>query len=254
MSKPPATAAWLTNPRPNPRAAVRLFCFPYAGCGASAFHRWPAGLPPTVEVRPVQLPGRESRFREEPFTRLTPLVGALADALRPHLDRPFVFFGHSLGALVSFELARELRRRGGPAPVGLLVAGRGAPHLPQRKPLLGHLPDEEFVEQLAAYGGVPAEVLAHQELLSLLLPALRADVLVSDTYTPTADTPLACPLHVYGGLEDADVPREDLQAWQELTTGPFDLHLFPGGHFFLHTAEALVLARVAQDLQLVARG
>jgi medium-chain acyl-[acyl-carrier-protein] hydrolase len=202
----------------------------------------------------VQLPGRESRFREPAFTRLSALIEGLTDALRPFLDRPFAFFGHSMGAVVGFELTRELRRRGGPAPRCLLVSARGAPQLPPRRAPLHSLSDDELVERLTAIGGVPPEVLAHRELLSLVLPALRADVQVSDTYRCVPEAPLTCPVRAYGGQEDADVTREDLQAWQEQTTGRFDLQMFPGGHFFLHTAETLLLARVAEDLREVLRG
>jgi len=127
--------SWITYPRPNPEASLRLFCFPYAGGGTTIFRAWPQGMPDDVEVAPVQLPGREGRLREPSFTQINPLVRALADALRPHLDREFAFFGHSMGAIISFELARELRRRRGPAPAHLFVSGRAAPQIPVEGPL-----------------------------------------------------------------------------------------------------------------------
>src|SRR5438552_7109196 len=127
MTGLPVTDSWLACLKPRPHAAVRLFCFPYAGGGASAFRCWPDALPASIEVCPVQLPGRETRFREPPYTRLAPLAEALGHALRPFLDRPFAFFGHSMGALVAFELTRWLRRAGGPQPAHLFVSACAAP-------------------------------------------------------------------------------------------------------------------------------
>src|SRR5262249_13687929 len=127
MIGPTARERWLACARPRPQADIRLFCFPYAGGGASVFRGWADGLPASVEVCPVQLPGRGTRFREPAFTRLPPLIEALAESLRPHLDRPFAFFGHSLGALVAFELARYLHQHQGREPVRLFVSGCGGP-------------------------------------------------------------------------------------------------------------------------------
>lgn len=251
MKKSLATESWLTCPRPIPHPDLRLFCFPYAGRGASIFHHWPASLPGFVEVRPVQLPGREGRFRQPPFNRLLPLVEALAEGLGPWLDRPFAFFGHSMGALVSFELARELRRRGRPGPSCLVVSGHGAPQLPPRTPPLRDLPDDEFLAKLSALGGLPDEAFRHAELLSLLLPVLRADFTACETYVCPEESPLACPISAYGGLEEHHTPREDLEAWNLHTTGRFRVRQFPGGHFFLHSAGSLVLDMLAHDLMPV---
>lgn len=249
MNKSPGPTPWLACPRPNPRAAMRLFCLPYAGSGASAFRRWPESLPASVEIRSVQLPGREGRFREPPFTRLMPLAQALADGLRSYLDRPFAFFGHSMGALVSFELTRQLRRQGGPTPVGLLVSGRSAPQVPCRSSPLHVLPDNELVAWLAARGGLLEEVRQNRELLSVVLPALRADLAVCETYPYLAEAPLDCPITAYGGLQDSQTTWTDLQAWAQQTTARFGLRMFPGGHFFMHTAEAMVLQAVSRDLE-----
>ena len=250
MSKPSLTATWLTNPRPNPRAELRLFCFPYAGRGASVFHRWPAALPATVEVRPVQLPGRESRFGEPAFTHFMPVVEALADALRPFLDRPFAFFGHSMGALVAFGLARELRRQGAAAPAGLLVSGRRAPQVPARARPLHRLSDDELVAKLAARGGLVPEVRQNRELLALMLPVLRADLAVCEAYTYLAEPPLSCPITAYGGWEDPQASQDDLRAWGEQTAARFRLRMFVGSHFFVHSAEPKVLEALAGDLPL----
>jgi medium-chain acyl-[acyl-carrier-protein] hydrolase len=253
MSKTSATATWLTNPRPNPRAELRLICFPYAGRGASVYHHWPTALPATVEVRPVQLPGRESRFGEPAFTQFMPLVEALAGALRPFLDRPFAFFGHSMGAVVSFGVARELRRRGDAAPAGLLVSGRRAPQCPARARPVHRLSDEELVAKLVARGGLVPEIRHNRELLALMLPVLRADLAVCETYAYLAEPPLSCPITAYGGWDDPQASQEDLRAWGEQTSGRFRLRMFVGSHFFLHSAETLLLEAVARDLPLPSR-
>ncbi|MCS6845860.1 MAG: thioesterase II family protein [Caldilineales bacterium] len=226
---------WLSCPKPNPVATVRLFCFPYSGAAASVYYPWADLLPPNIEVCPVQLPGHGTRLREPLATRLAPQVEALAAGLAPAFDRPFAFFGHSMGALLSFELARYLRRTGRPGPVHLFVSGHGAPHLPDRNPPLHALPDDQFVAKLRELNGTPEEVLRHQELLQLLIPVLRADFAVCETYVYQPEPPLACPISAYGGLGDGYVNREELAAWREQTTGPFALRMFPGDHFYLNS-------------------
>jgi medium-chain acyl-[acyl-carrier-protein] hydrolase len=239
---------WLAYREINPRARLRLFCFPYAGGGASSYRGWSAALPADVEVCPVQLPGRESRLREPPFDRLEPLVGALADALRPHLDLPFAFFGHSLGALLSFELARELRRRGAVLPLHLFASGRRAPQVPAREENIHDLPEAEFLVKLRELNGTPEEVLQHSELMRLLVPVLRADFAVNETYVFRPDEPFEMAISAFGGLADQDVTREDLVGWREQTRGAFRLRMLPGDHFFLHGARDLLTEAVARDL------
>jgi medium-chain acyl-[acyl-carrier-protein] hydrolase len=239
---------WMIYPRPNPAARLRLFCFPYAGGRASMFRHWPEALPPSVDVGLVQLPGRETRLGEPPFTRLEPLVRALAEALRPHLNRPFAFFGHSMGALVSFELARELRRASAPTPVQLLVSGCPAPQLGALGPLLHSLPEPDFKKELRRLGGTPRDVLGHAELMQLLLPLLRADFAAYETYTHQWEPLLDCPISALGGLDDQQVSPGRLHAWSEQTRRRFRLRMLPGDHFFLHAREPLVLAWITEEL------
>jgi medium-chain acyl-[acyl-carrier-protein] hydrolase len=240
---------WLACARPRPHADIRLFCFPYAGGGASVFRGWADGLPGSVEVCPVQLPGRETRFREPAFTRLPPLIEALAESLRPHLDRPFAFFGHSLGALVAFELARYLRQHQGREPFQLFVSGCGGPQARgQAGSFIHTLPAAEFWQEVRRLNGSPAAVLDNEELTELLLPTLRADFALCETYTYAAGPPLTCPVCALGGLGDDTVDRQDLDAWRELTTGAFRLRMLPGDHFFLQTAQPLLLQGLAQEL------
>jgi medium-chain acyl-[acyl-carrier-protein] hydrolase len=239
---------WLPWFRPKPGAKVRLFCFPYAGGGASVYRAWGDCLPGPVDVCAVQLPGRETRFREHPFARLPLLVEALAGALRPHLDRPFAFFGHSLGALVAFELSRRLQRDHGPRPVRLFVSGCGAPQTRVPGRAIHALPPAEFREELRRLNGTPADLLDNDELMDLMLPTLRADFGLCETYAYVAGPPLACPVTALGGLGDDAVSRQELDAWREQTTGPFRVRMLPGDHFFLHSARPLLTQALAQEL------
>lgn len=244
----PPHQRWLAYRESNPRARTRVFCFPYAGGGASVYRGWAAALPGDLEVCPVQLPGRESRLRDQPYTELPPLVATLADVLPPYFDLPFVFFGHSLGSLVAFELARELRRRGGPQPLHLFASGRRAPQLPAREEPIHDLPEPQFIEKLRELNGTPEEVLAHVELMRLLLPILRADFSVNETYAYVPEPPFDFGISAFGGLGDEDVTREDLAAWNEHTRGRFRLRMLPGDHFFLHGGRDLVTEALARDL------
>jgi medium-chain acyl-[acyl-carrier-protein] hydrolase len=232
---------------------MRLFCFPYAGGGASAYRGWAASLPADLEVCPVQLPGRESRLREPAFDRPEPLVATLADALGAHLDLPFAFFGHSMGAMLSFELARELRRRGSALPLHLFVSGRRAPQVPSREEDIHALPEPEFLAKLRELNGTPEEVLQHAELMRLLTPVLRADFAVNETYVFRPEAPLDLGISAFGGLGDQEVTREDIVGWSEHARGPFRLRMLPGDHFFLHSARDLITESLARDLAEITR-
>lgn len=243
-----ATDSWFVRFRPAPEADLRLFCFAYAGGGASAFRTWPDGLPGGVEVCAVQLPGHESRIREDAHRHVGPLVSALAEVIGPLLDRPFAFFGHSMGALIAFELARELRRTSRPQPVRLSPAAFRAPQLPNPNIRIHHLPEEMLTVVLRGEG-VPEQVLANAELMAALLPTLRADFELCDTYSYRDEAPLGCPLSIFGGLDDVRVAAPDLQGWRDHTTAGSSVSMLPGSHFFLHTAQDALLAALAQDLE-----
>lgn len=216
------------------------------------YRTWPEGLPSDVEVCAVRLPGREARFSERPFDRAEALVAGAADALTPLFDAPFAFFGHSMGALIAFELARELRRRGGPQPVRLVVSGARAPHRPNPDPPLRHLSDREFLEEVRLrYDGIPGAVLANQELVDLLMPCLRADFTLVETYSYTDEAPLELPISCFGGKGDTRVSADDLEAWKAQTAGRFALRLFEGDHFFLQSAEGEVHRAVGEELGVV---
>jgi medium-chain acyl-[acyl-carrier-protein] hydrolase len=253
MTSTSAVSPWLVRARPNPNAALRLFCFPYAGGSAQIYRAWPQRLPPSVEVCAVQLPGRGNRLREPPFTDLDTLVRALAEALLPYLDQPFAFFGHSMGALICFELAHRLRERGSPGPIQLFVSGHRAPQLKRDEPTSYDLPEPELLEELRRINGTPREVLEHPELIQLMLPLLRADFKVVQTYLYAPRAPLDTPLTAFGGLRDADVSREQMAGWREQTTAEFSLHMLPGDHFFIQTSEALLLEVLSRRLDQLSR-
>jgi acyl transferase domain-containing protein/surfactin synthase thioesterase subunit len=227
------TSAWLPFNSGQSSAAARLFCFPHAGAGASVYQAWPSLFPPDIEICPIQLPGRETRLQETAFTRLQPLIVSLTEAIADYLDRPFAFFGHSFGALLSFELTRYLRRQGLPQPCHLFLSARRAPQLPDFETPIHNLPEDRFIEALKPWGGIPSEVLQTPEFSQLYLPPLRADFALLETYFYAKDKPVDCPIYGFGGQEDSTVNQRELEAWQEQTNQKMNLKLFSGDHFFL---------------------
>ncbi len=247
-------SAWIVPGPAGIKPRLRLFCLPYAGGGAAAYAQWVNRLPRDVEVCRVQLPGRENRLREAPFTSITPLVETVAEAIRPYLDRPFAIFGHSLGALTSFELVRQVRRRFDLSPAQLFVSARWAPHLPDPEPLIYQLPDAEFIATLRRrYNNIPDAVADDPELMEIFLPLLRADVTMLDTYAYTADQPFDCPITAYGGSDDRRVTRAGLEAWRAHTRQAFSVKVFPGEHFYLQGARDQLLQALSQELMALLR-
>jgi medium-chain acyl-[acyl-carrier-protein] hydrolase len=249
MTKSSTAGSWLSCFRRNPNAALRLICFPHVGSGANIFRAWPDGLPAAVEVCPIQLPGRERRVLEPAFNNLSLLVETVAPALIPYLDKPFAFFGHSMGAAICFELARHLRQTQNVEPIHLFVSGRQAPQLrEQGTKTIYDLPEDAFLEELRRLKGTPEEVLQQPELMNFMMPMLRADFELIETYIYSVGPPLDCPITALGGTQDEEVSREDLEAWREQTTAHFSLHMLPGDHFFLHSAASLLLKILSQEL------
>lgn len=251
MQAPAPSGAWIIRPRLSAHVRLRLFCIPHAGGGPSFFRPWLNDLPAEIELGLIHLPGREGRLAEAPLADLPGLVQTLAAHLRPYLDRPFALYGHSLGALIAFELSRQLRREGGPLPAQLCLAAMPAPHLPSDGPPMHALPEMAFVAAIRQrYASIPEEVAGDAELRALLLPALRADLTVLETYAYQPEEPLDCPLSVFGGLDDTTVSREQLGAWRDHTRGRCVVRMFPGGHFFPEQARAFLLPAIVQDLSL----
>ena len=187
-------------------------------------------------------------MREPSFTRLEPLIEALLPALLPHLDKPFAFFGHSMGASIGFELARRLRRESAPLPAHLFLSGRRAPQIPDTTQPHHALPEPEFLRKVRNLNGTPLEILDNPELMQLMIPILRADFAVCETYDYRPEPPLACPVSAFGGLQDQEVSSEDLAGWAEQTSAAFILRMLPGDHFFLHTARRQLLETICREL------
>jgi len=242
-----AAARWIVRPRPRPLAALRLVCFPYAGGGAQVYRTWPDALSAEIELLSIALPGRDARLREPLFRSMPPLVAALTDAIGGAIQPPFAIFGHSFGALLGFAFALELRRRGLTQPVQLFASGRRAPQLPEPRPMRD-LPEPEFLAGLRRLGGIPDSVFDEPELMDYFLPILRADFAVTETTVLTADPPLDYPIVALGGTDDDRASPDELDGWRIHTAAGFDRELFPGGHFFLQTDRAGLLAALARRL------
>jgi medium-chain acyl-[acyl-carrier-protein] hydrolase len=240
---------WLTFRTMSVKARVRLFCFPHAGGSSLTYRPWQSQIPNFVDVCPVELPGHGTRRRESPLTSLPEMVEAAGKGIAPALDMPFAFFGHSMGALIAFEVARYLKDSGAGKPVGIFASGRQAPHLIDRDAPIHALPEAEFLKELRDYNGTPDDILHNDELMELLLPTLRADFMAIETYRGMPSTSqIHCPITVVGGLADS-VTREELEAWRAYTDGHFSLRMFDGDHFFLYgAAEAQLLEVLAREL------
>jgi medium-chain acyl-[acyl-carrier-protein] hydrolase len=244
---------WLVNWKPNRRASVRLFCFPYGGGGDSIFRSWQQSLSDTIEVCPVQLPGRGSRMTEPPCTDINQLVRDAGQALAPYLDKPFALFGHSMGALIAFELARHMRSKYSVQPVHLFASGRRSPQT-TNEPLDPKLFDSELPAMLRRNNGTPEEVLENPELMELVLPIIRADLALCKSYVYIPKPPFSFPITAFGGLDDHGVPRRYIEGWREHTIGPFVLRMLPGDHFFLNTSRLLLLEAISKELEQDMKG
>jgi surfactin synthase thioesterase subunit len=230
------------RPRKRPTAALRLVCFPHAGVGTSVFRGWAEELPNDVEVCLIQLPGREGRLREDLFFSIPLLAEQLVAEFRDLLERPFVLYGHSLGATIAFEVARSLRRAQLPQPSHLFVGASPAPQLPWRHDLLRDLTEAEFIHALEArYAEMPKVVMDDPQMRALLVPVLRADVTMVETYQCASESPLACSITAYGGTQDRAVMQSELEAWKVQTAKEFRLVMLDGDHFFLQGQKAALL-------------
>ncbi|HWY22626.1 MAG TPA: alpha/beta fold hydrolase [Candidatus Acidoferrum sp.] len=236
---------------PAKRVRITLLCFSGAGGSSPVFHDWIRRLPAWLDLKSVVLPGHPGRFREKPAEELVGLACALAEEFESVLDKPFALFGHSLGALLAFEVARIAQQRGR-VPTHLFVSACAAPQLPRRIRFLHNLPDRELQQQLVQYSRVPANIVNTPELMQLVLPVFRADIRLGETYGYTDGPPLHCPITAYAGSYDPSVTYQELTPWSLQSTGPFNAHWLPGDHQYLNDHSQPVVADVCQQLLSIA--
>ena len=240
---------WIICPQARPSARIRLFCFSYAGVGASAFRGWTGHLPSAIDVCFVQLPGRENRLRERPYTCMDDLIPSLATNMLPMLDRPYAFYGHSLGAFVAFETARQLRRSRNTHLRHFFAGASPAPQLSWEHSFLHPLNDKNFLDEIQSrYGGVPQQILDDPEIRALLLPVMRADVTMLENYQYTSEPPLQCGVTVFGGQNDRMVMPHSLEAWRHQTEANFRVEMLESGHLFTQPVPLGLLRSIAADL------
>ena len=232
------------------RAALRLICLPYAGGGTAGYHRWRTKLPAAIEVVALSLPGHDGRLNEPLCTDLQTLVEAQIDSLAQNemLDRPFALLGHSMGAWLAFEIARTLRRRNLPMPGLLIVTASRPPAIAAPVKPWHQLPDDDLVARVdARYGGIPPAIRQNPDALRLLLPALRADLQMIESYRFNEEPPLDVDILALGGTDDPAVSVTQINDWHRHTTREFSARLLPGGHFFLFQGTGLAAAGTAQS-------
>jgi surfactin synthase thioesterase subunit len=226
---------------------IRLYCLPYAGSSATVYLRWKRQLPAWIEVVPVELPGRGRRIGEPLELTVPGVLDRIAADVRPEPGRPFALFGHSMGAILAFELGLRLERQA-LSPAVIFVSGARAPGRRDLARYASLQSDAELRSELERLGGTPASVLADPELMELMLPVLRADFQVAGGYVGERSRPLRAPLVALGGAAD-ETTSDGLDAWRELTLSEFSLHVLEGGHFFIHASEAELLAIVQELLR-----
>lgn len=244
---PEQSDPWVRRFHPAPGAAVRLVCLPHAGGSASFFFPVSKALAPAVEVLAIQYPGRQDRRHEPGVVDLHELADRIFAALRPLTSLPLALFGHSMGAVLAHEIALRMKDAGLPAPVALFASGRRAPSR-HRDERIHQQPDARVVAELRMLSGTHASVLADPEVLAMIMPAIRSDYRAVETYRPVPGRRLDCPVTVLTGDADPRVLVEEAEAWKDHTTGPTELHVLPGGHFFLVDQSARVLALLTEKL------
>lgn len=239
---------WLSCLQSFEHPLLRLFCFPYAGGTTQIFQHWAKGLHKQVEIYSLQLPGRGIRYKEPLCKSMSVLIENLLPEFLPLLDKPYALFGHSMGALVSFALLREVRRHKRPLPKHFFVSARQAPHLPNKESL-HHLPNEEFVKKLQMrYNGIPQVILQEPDLLALFLNNLKSDFEIFEKWQYIPEEPFSIPISVFGGTSDREIQYSDLEAWKEHTTSKFAVHMINGDHFFIQSQQATLLSLLSQKI------
>jgi surfactin synthase thioesterase subunit len=235
---------WFVIPKPNPNADLRLICFPYAGGSATIYMSWVKFLPKNVELVIVQPPGRGTRMFEQAFSTMASLTTELLKVFPNYIDKPYIFFGHSLGSRVAFELTKQLQILSLPLPQYFIASGSRGPHIASTKKSIHHLPDDEFIAELKRLNGTPQAVIENKELMELFLPLLRADFEIADNYCFTGNVSFNCPIFVLSGEEDIDITQFHLESWGDFFNSTAEVHMISGNHFFIDSHKVLVLEKV----------
>jgi medium-chain acyl-[acyl-carrier-protein] hydrolase len=233
----------------NPKAAMRLYCFPHAGGAAHAFEEWQKELPTSIEVAAIELRGRGRRFDERLVLDFDRHVDEAAQSIGEHSDMPAAYFGHSMGAVLAFEVIRRLRAAGKPRPLGLFVSAHRAPQLPDRTPTLHMLEDAALLERLRDWSGTSDAILKNPALSSIFLPILRADLTAASRYRYESGPPLDCPIVAYAGTQDSEASIDEVRAWRTQTSADFSLHVYSGGHFFIQEPRSGFMAEFVHALR-----
>lgn len=240
---------WFYVPSRKAQPRLRLFCFPYAGGRPGIFRSWSDRLPHSVELCAITLPGRSVRDHEVPQSDIFSLAGELADAIGQRSDARFAFFGHSMGALLAYEVARELRARGYALPVHMFLSARGAVHCvaPRTTPV-DAMSNDELIEHLTALGGTPQEILNDPRVMSIMMPMIRADFRALDRWKYRPQKPLRIPISALAGRDDATVDVASVREWRQHTESEFCFYVLDGAHFFLHSEEPMLLDIIVRTL------
>ncbi|MEK6223126.1 MAG: alpha/beta fold hydrolase [Chloroflexota bacterium] len=239
---------WLHHSSPNPNSKLNLICFPAAGGSASIYHGWPQALPNSVEVLAVRLPGRGARIKEPAFESIPKIVAQISDELKSVNDKPLAIYGHSFGGLLAFETARRASLQNFPMAF-LALSGMRAAHLPDRRNPIHALNNRGFMREVEMLKGTPPEILAQEELIKIVLPALRADFTAIENYQFTEGPKLTCPIYAFCGLQDDLVSEGEINAWQDHTSGIFNLQMLPSGHHFDSDAKGMLLQALSEAIR-----
>ena len=244
-----STTSWISNYQTKEGSSIRLFCFHHSGGGAVFYREWNKLLPQDVEVVPVQLPGRWERFSEAPMKDMKVLIPQLYEGLKAFLDKPYAILGNSLGALVAYELARELRRRKAATPLGLFMVARTAPHSPLGRNAFYTLPDMDLLQRMnELYGGVPDSLFTDPDQREIWLPLMRADLQLYETYQYQPEEPFSFPIHVFFGNADPTIKNCTVESWALHSSDEISINGLEGGHFFIETSKAQFFSLLSEKL------